>query len=206
MRIERLAENKVKVTLTGDDLIGYDINVKNLSHNSTELHSFLFKIMETIHEETGFNPYNGQIVVEARSAGDGISIIISKICKGERQTVETVIKGHRVRARIREEGINTYYFESFDDMCEALVNLNNEVHRCGSLYKLDGVYCYLLDCSNPFFRSKSELYAAVSVLAEFSSGNSVFPMQHIHVEEHGTLIAEGESLIAMADGIKKSLS
>lgn len=44
MRIERLAENKVKVTLTGDDLSGFDINVKKLSKNSTELHSFLFKV------------------------------------------------------------------------------------------------------------------------------------------------------------------
>ena len=38
--------------------------------------------METIREETGFNPYNGQVVVEATPSQDGISILVKRLNKG----------------------------------------------------------------------------------------------------------------------------
>ena len=60
MRIEKLAENKIKVTLTAADLSRLNIDIKQLTPASRELHTFLFHIMETVREETGFNPYNGQ--------------------------------------------------------------------------------------------------------------------------------------------------
>ncbi len=56
MRIEKLNKDKIKVTLTTAELINLDIDVKRLSPDSKELHTFLFHIMETIREETGFNP------------------------------------------------------------------------------------------------------------------------------------------------------
>ena len=98
MRIEKLNSNKVRVTLTGDDLVGFDINAERLSKNSAELHNFLFKIMDTVHKETGFNPHNGQVVVEAQSAGDGMTIVISKINSCGRGVTETVRDGKRIKA------------------------------------------------------------------------------------------------------------
>ena len=56
MRIEKLNKDKIKVTLTTAELINLDIDVKRLSPDSKELHTFLFHIMETIREETGFTP------------------------------------------------------------------------------------------------------------------------------------------------------
>ena len=52
MRIEKLNKDKIKVTLTTAELINLDIDVKRLSPDSKELHTFLFHIMETIREET----------------------------------------------------------------------------------------------------------------------------------------------------------
>ena len=203
MRIERLAENKVKVTLTGDDLSGFDISVKKLSKNSTELHSFLFKIMETIREETGFNPYSGQIVIEAQSVGDGISITISKIEQNITKTIEKVRNGKRIRARVRESGADvcTYYFDSFDALCEAVINIAPSVHKTAALYKLDGQYCYIVDFDGALFKSGGLLCETISVLAEFSVRSSVLPMQHLHIKEHGRLIAEGDSLVSMYEGL-----
>lgn len=205
MRIERLTENKVKVTLTGDDLSGFNINLQKLTNNSTELHSFLFQIMETIREETGFNPYSGQIVIESRSVGDGLSITISKIEQNTFKTVEKVKNGKRIRARVRSGGsdISTYYFENFDDLCSALINIDEEVHKSCSLYKLGGSYCYILDAGRPVFKDSRLLCSSVSTLSEFSDRCSVMPMQHLHVKEHGRIIAEGRGLSGMAKSIAK---
>ena len=79
MRIEKLNNDKVVVTLTTADLTTLDIDIKQLSPNSKELHTFLFHIMETIHKETGFNPYSGQVVVEATPSSEGITILVSRL-------------------------------------------------------------------------------------------------------------------------------
>lgn len=205
MRIERLTQNKVKVTLTGDDLTGLDINVTKLSGDSAELHSFLFKIMETIKEETDFNPYSGQIVVEAQRIDDGISITISKIETGKSRVTEKVKNGKRIRAKVIESktGVDTYYFENFDDMCSAVEGIENRVHFCNALYKINGMYCYLLDFENPVFKDRKLLCKTISILTEFSQRNSVFTMQHFHIKEHGELVAKTEKLVSMAEGLRK---
>lgn len=205
MRIERLAENKVKVTLTGDDLIGFNINIKKLTGDSSELHSFLFKIMETIKEETDFNPYSGQIVVEAHRVNDGMSIVISKIDSGRPQVTEKIHNGKRIIAKIHEHrtGFATYYFDKFEDICSVLEKLHNSVHEYNSLYKLNGEYCYLINFDNPALDSQAVLKNTLSVLSEFSKRSSILSLQHLHIIEHGEYIADKLQLITMADGIRK---
>ena len=92
MRIEKLNKDKIKVTLTTAELINLDIDVKRLSPDSKELQTFLFHIMETIREETGFNPYNGQVVVEATPSQDGISILVKRLNKGIKKITEEQFK------------------------------------------------------------------------------------------------------------------
>lgn len=99
MRIEKLNKDKIKVTLTTAELINLDIDVKRLSPDSKELHTFLFHIMETIREETGFNPYNGQVVVEATPSQDGISILVKRLNKGIKKITEEQFK--KVVSKIR---------------------------------------------------------------------------------------------------------
>lgn len=48
--------------------------------------------METIREETGFNPYNGQVVVEATPSQDGISILVKRLNKGIKKITEEQFK------------------------------------------------------------------------------------------------------------------
>ena len=57
MRIEKLNKDKIKVTLTTAELINLDIDVKSFRPIQKNYIHFYFIIMETIREETGFNPY-----------------------------------------------------------------------------------------------------------------------------------------------------
>ncbi len=205
MRIEKLNSNKVRVTLTGDDMMGFDINAERLSRNSAELHNFLFKIMDTVHKETGFNLHNGQVVVEAQSMGDGMTILISKINCVSKGVTETVRNGKRIIARVNEKrkGTGTYYFESFDDLCKAVTMINDEVHSTNSLYRMENGYCYLLDFENPYFEEEKNLCEVISVLREFSSKELAYRNQHIRVREYGEFVAKNEELISMAENLRK---
>lgn len=199
MRIEKLNNDKIKVTLTSNDLINLDVDLASLSPNSQELHNFLFNIMETIQIETGFNPYNGQVVVEATPSSDGMSILVSKIKPIQKQNItkEELKKGITVKARLKKQRDTTiFYFDIFEDLCNALRELNREELIESSLYSLNKVFCYVLHHSSHFLRCNS-------VLTEFSSKPSKYPMQFTYIKEHGKLIAEGEKLADMAQNLQR---
>ena len=198
MRIERLNSDKIKVTLTLQDLISFDIDITELSPNSKELHNFLFSIMETIRVETGFNPYNGQVVVEATPSDDGMSILVSRIKKDSGKITRSDIRrGVTIKAKRKNRTeAEIYYFEVFDDLCAALALLSEEILLLSSLYKLNGTFCYIMP-------SMAQSTQARAVLAEFSSKKSRYPMQPAYITEHGILVAKHENLVNMAENIKR---
>lgn len=197
VRIEKLSGDKVKVTLSATDLVNLDVDIENLTPNSDELHSFLFHIMETVRAETGFNPYNGQVVVEATPSKDGISLVVSKIKPVLRQiTKEEIKRGVNIKARIKRTSDKAiFYFEQFDDLCAAICELTENELLKGSLYKLGDTFCYVTD-------NDKGLSRCVSVLTEFSVKRSAYPLQLTYIKEHGTLIAEGDGLVNMVEKLK----
>lgn len=192
MRIEKLTDNRIKVTLTSADLMSLNINIKQLTPDSKELHSFLFHVMETIHEETDFNPYSGQVVVEATPAHDGISIIVSKLC-AEREVRKQPRKITSVRPKQKNSHteLKAYYFDDFEALCEALVRLRSSALLCGKLYRTGNDYCLIM----------TRLERSDYILSEFSSDKSSYSMQAEHIMEHWELVAAGEKLLSMAQGI-----
>lgn len=198
MRIEKLNNDKIKVTLTTSDLINLDIDVKQLAPDSKELHTFLFHIMETIREETGFNPYSGQVVVEAAPSRDGISILVSRLNSNSKRITRTQFKkASSVKAKLKKSVNNEiFYFDNFDDLCSALKELESDSLLAGSLYRLNSTFCFAIN-------SESAHEKCLSIMAEFSAGQSEYPLQMMYIKEHGQLVAKGRELLEMTEQIKQ---
>ena len=126
MRIEKLNKDKIKVTLTTAELINLDIDVKRLSPDSKELHTFLFHIMETIREETGFNPYNGQVVVEATPSQDGISILVKRLKKGIKKITEEQFKSFG-QPKKKELGTECVFYLKISMICGAISEMDKSI-------------------------------------------------------------------------------
>ncbi|MCD8180395.1 MAG: adaptor protein MecA [Firmicutes bacterium] len=195
MRIEKLNSDKIKVTLTSADLINLNIDVEQLAPDSKELHTFLFHIMETIREETGFNPYSGQIVVEAMPSRDGIIIIVSRLKSSPAK--ERINKSAAVRVKKKTPaGTEIFYFESFDDMCAAITETDECSLAAGSLYKLNNTYCFTI-------KNEPKHMKCIHTMNEFSAKKSAYPLQTAYIKEHGKLIAKGDELVNMVDKIRR---
>lgn len=196
MRIEKLNNDKVEVTLTAADLKALDIDVKQLSPNSNELHSFLFHIMETVHKETGFNPYNGQVIVEATPSQEGISIVVSRVSVASKRISRAEYnKATRVTAHVKKKpNMAVFYFDKFEDLCAALSEMSSAALSDSSLYKIENSFCFTL---NDAARHKK----CAHTMTEFSV-NSRFPTHITYIQEHGKLVAEGEALISLRKNIR----
>ncbi len=194
MRIEKLECNKIKVTVFPIDLIDMNINMKSLKPDSPQLHSFLSGIMEKIKAETGFNPYSGRTVVEASPIGDCIVLTVTKMTDDEENFKMSKKRKIRAVLKNKKKENSVYFFETFDDMCGAICILSVETLLGASLYKIEGRFVILA--------LKIEETEDV-MISEFSSGNDHNTLAGDFLLEHAQLVASGEKLVSMAEGIKK---
>ena len=192
MKIEMLENDKIKVTLTLEDLVLYDISGETVSPDSPKLHKFLFKIMESVKEKTGFNPYNGQVVVEAVQDMTGITLFISKLKTiGEIDIKKNFCKNIKsVKVNIHK---NRYLFKSFKNLYDAVLMINEDDLRNSALYKYDEKY---------YISVPSKKTALNSVLREYADIVLENGFSDLFLKEHGKLIANDEKLVSMVKGIK----
>lgn len=199
MKIEKLDTNNIKVTLTEADLEKMELDAEKLKPDSPQLHLFLFRVMENIQKETGFNPYNGRVVVEAlpNDSGDGLTLLVKKVKYRKVHAVKKNTAKKPLRRTYTIATINSiiYTFGGFEDACMAIENMSDMGLLKSSLYKQNGVY-YIAQHRNDEFEKNH------SILCEYSEeyeGGGIFETSLL---EHGKIIAENESLVEMADGLR----
>lgn len=64
MKIERIDDNIIRVTVSIDDLEERDIDVDNLNYNSQGAQELFWDMMEQAEMEFGFNVIESQIIIE----------------------------------------------------------------------------------------------------------------------------------------------
>lgn len=188
LKIEIIEINRIKVTLTALDLIDMNISVKSLTPSSPRLHSFLHEVMEKVKEETGFNPYSGQVMVEATPSDDGIVLMVTKLSEEplkKKRPKNIRVKGHRSAAKI------TYRFRHFENICRLFSYSDAKSFEKASLYEyMDNFYIIIPKNMN-------------TAISEFGDAKDTVILSESFLAEHGKLHAKNESLVAMAEGVKE---
>ena len=102
MRIKKISSDKIVVQLTDTDLEYFDLDIGERPPQAADLHNFLFEVMELVQTETGFDPYHGgQVIVEASTSSEGMSLVISKIHNDKsRVSREDFSKRKKIRVKI----------------------------------------------------------------------------------------------------------
>ena len=75
MKIEKLTENKIKITLNIDDLDENNINLHSFMANSFETQDLFYTILDKAEKEVGFITDNYKLMIEALSSSDGTFIL-----------------------------------------------------------------------------------------------------------------------------------
>lgn len=185
MKIERIENNKIKVTLSAHDLIDMDISVKSLTPSSPTLTGFLHEVLEQVSEETGFNPFDGQVMVEATPEEDGIVLVVTKLAPEKPK--KRKIKNVRVRAV--KKNLSTYKFSEFIDLTHLFRATNPENFIGGNLYDYQGNFYMVIPKD------------AVKNICEFAEDTTDSALSENFLEEHGGLKVKGAELVRMAKGI-----
>ncbi len=192
MKIEKLDANKIKITLSELDLVDMNINVNLLTPNSPKLHNFLYEVMERVREETGFNPYTGQVVVEATPSNDGITLVVTKISEQPPAPTPTKRKPKNIRAvKAKSTKKLTYKFRSFEQVLGLFSISQPENFSNGELFEYMESF-YIVIPPNPGLR-----------ITEFADMRECTELSESFLAEHGKLHAKEESLVSMAKGVRE---
>lgn len=184
MKIEKINENKIKITFNIDDLADKNIDLYSFMHNTPETQDLFWDLINKAEKECGFNIDNSMIYIEATTSGAGNFTLI--VTKTNEKNINHSLKRKNIRLKRKINSVkienNIFKFEKFDDICEFAKTINDNDLCDNSLYKMNDKY-YIKATSMPY-----------SSILEYAS---ISPSPHIleaKINEYGTLIISEKAL------------
>ena len=120
MKIEKLNENKIRITLNIDDLKEKDIDLHTFMSNSIESQKIFLDMLDEAEKEVGFVTDDYKIMIEALALANGSFVLtITKIDTGT-STEKRRFKKVNIKRKVQDltSSIAIYKFHSFDDFCK----------------------------------------------------------------------------------------
>lgn len=166
MKIEKLNENKIKITFNIDDLAEKNIDLYSFMHNAPETQELFWDILNEAEKECGFNVDNSMICVEALTSGAGnFTLIVTKTNEKPILNANFNSSYKQKKLKLKRKNIslnstqNIYQFNSFDDLCDFVKTVDLRKIKDNILYSMKERY--YLETSNMPFNNILE-YASIS--------------------------------------------
>lgn len=203
MRFEKLNENKIRITLSNEDLIQKDIDFHTFMSNSIESQDLFFDMLEEAEKEIGFVTKDYLIRIEALAMAGGNFVLTVT-----RSLPDTSTKSaKKKKVHIKRKSVNSnatkilYCFSDFEAYCSFLDFFNNNDFSYSNLassitlYEYNDLYYLLLNGINLSYPNLKRLLLSVTEFGTFVSSSEAFC---------GKLLECGK-LIAKHNAIKTSL-
>lgn len=158
MRIEKINENVLRVTITLNDLEERNIDLGSLNYNSPAAQELFWDMMEKAEEEYGFASHDSQLIFEASPENEeGFVVTITKIdSEGEFESIQKYIKSKYKNSDLRQKkkkskvcsALKIYCFESIDDLCSLSKRIYTYYKGESSVIKYKNSYYLMLTGSS----------------------------------------------------------
>jgi adapter protein MecA 1/2 len=201
LKIEKISENKIKVTISLDDLIERNIDLDSLNYNSPAAQELFWDMMEQAEVEFGFNISDSQLVIEPiPDMEEGFIITITKLDEdGDFESIHKYIKNRYKKSDLKSKrkgrkvytSVCIYSFSSFDDLCELSKMIQHIYSGESTLYKYKATYYLLLTRSN-FTVSNIKLFDIL--MSEYGSKVSNASFYEGYLNEYGEKIATSDAI------------
>lgn len=203
MKVERISENKVKITLTFEELESRDITLKDIERDNTLARELFIELLEEIDLTEDFTTQDSQLFIEASSDNKNLFIVtITRVHNMpelkkyiELEQSENFLnhsnkKNNSSKLKISN---NVYYFSSIDKILDFCSIAHKEGAFLGrnSLYKYEN--SYFLIFNDTTLRNKNFI-KTYSLLSEYCDELFSFRLIKPCIEEKCMLITQNVAL------------
>lgn len=203
MKIERISENQLKLTLTKADLAERKIKLEDLISPSERTQKLFRDIMEQALDEEDFISENTPLMVEAiPSGGDGIMIIVTKVNNKGKHADEDLRRWKKkpLDTLAHEEEKNSdiliYSFPSLDDVIGVSLRLDGVFKGESAVYKNDGKYFLVMQGDT--YTTEETAEDAERILKEYGQKHISTPLAKYYLLEHGEALLAEQAIKALA--------
>lgn len=180
MKVERISANKIKVTVTIEDLDRWGVDPEMFAEDCEETRELFRTLIRRAEYETGFSVENSRVMVEAiPHKHDGLTVYVTKLDSAlqPRGFGKVKLRAKPIDERKSYEMIHC--FDELEDLCAFAKQ--RSITEESDLYMLDGKY-YIIFKRPPL---DMEILEYAGYLPEFSAA---------HLREYGKEIAKGNAL------------
>ena len=211
MKIEKINDNQIKLTLTHDDLTERNIKLEELITPSDRSQELFRDIMEQAFNECGFSVDNAPLMVEATPmALDGLMIIVTKIQDKDSQKDKiSLLSQNKEQRRFKrksieafadenqsDSGISIYAFDALDDVINASIRLNNTYSGYNILFKYSQKFFLLLQ--NDSVSDDISDDAIDNIVSEYGRKQPSSVLSKYYLIEHGEIMVKNPAVKTLA--------
>lgn len=194
MKIEKLNENKIKITLNSDDLKARNIDVQSFIYNTPESQDLFWDVMREAEKEYGFSVDESMVYVEASATASGIFTLTVTKTANSLNPSNLKNKLRKQNCKLKRKVANSpldhsiYRFDTFDDFCDFCKVVYDKNFEKNSLYEFQNAY-YLIASNMPN-----------TLILEYACKEHNTDILSAKLSEYGNLIASENAI----EIIKKS--
>lgn len=198
MKVEKINENKIKITLSFDELEKRDISLKDLEKNSAKAKNLFLNLIEESNLDEDFIIDDSQLFIEAFSDNNNTFVVtITKI-----ENIPDILKyspdNFRSTSGLRNNisykvDSNIYMFESMDQIFKLCEDSKSENLFFGRnyLYKLDNKYFLIFNKSSV---KNSKFLKTFVFLSEYCSAYYKDNIYELSIKEKATEVLKTSAL------------
>ena len=201
MKFEKISENKIRITLTVNDLAEKDINFHDFMSNPIETQDLFLDILEQAKEKVGFNTTDYRVKIEALAMIDGDFVVnITRMSEAEKTSTAPQRKKFKVRRKTAEHKSEqaVYKFDSFDDYCFFVQYLSkNNLSNAPSIAKKIVAYSYkneyylIFTDINVNYKNLVKFYSSITEFGTYINNSSLFISK---LQECGKVVIKNNAL------------
>lgn len=202
MKIEKLNEDKIRITLNLDDLKEKDIDFHAFMSNSIESQEIFLDMLEEAEREVGFVTDDYRVMIEALAMNDGNFILTVTRLSPDKEKEKSTYKKRKINIKRKSSVPNSqkaiYAFNSFDEFCEFCSFLNNNILKNMNsfaekidLYLYNNKYYLVLTNINVNINLLKTFCSSITEFAHFINNSELFESKLL---EYGNLIIKNNAI------------
>ncbi|MFI3174154.1 MAG: adaptor protein MecA [Bacillota bacterium] len=214
MKIERVSENQLKLTLTKADLEEKGIRLSELMSPTEKTQQLFRDLMEHTLMGYDFVGNNVPLMVEASPFGtDGIAIIVTRMVNEQsggtttydepyvstrtepKRWKEKNIEGRKKR-KLKGEHLFIYAFKELNEIVRFSLRVRNQFKGDSAVYKKNAQYFLILN--NATLEDAEGLNILSFVLEEYGTKYIASPLSQSFLTEHGEVIIEKNAIESLS--------
>lgn len=198
MKIEKITENKIRITLNVDDLKEKNIDFHSFMSNSDEAQDAFFDMLKQAEELVGFKTEDYKILLEALATPDGKFVLNVTRLNQDADILKRKNVSIKRRSVKIDKKLAIYKFDDFDDFCNFTSLLHSSNYNAiikkikkAILYSYNDSYYLVL---NNILADIALLKSFCSLISEFSNYINNSDLFEKKLSEYGKIVIKNNAI------------